>query len=98
MCWVLCAPAQTTLLRAVKVRASELHLVPDQGWTPSGGAKDPGTDTPSSPPPRRSPKMGAFGIQVSEQARGASRGPVMTKQLWASHTTRGRGFAEGSSQ
>lgn len=53
MRWVLFAPAQTTLLRAVKVRASELHLVPDQGWTPSGGAKDPGTDTPPPTAPLR---------------------------------------------
>lgn len=41
---------------------------------PAGEATDPGTDS-------LAPKMEAFGIQASEQARGAPRGPVMTKQL-----------------
>lgn len=65
------APAQTTLLRAGKGRASEPHLVPDPGWThPAGEAGDP------------PPKMGVFGMQASEQAGGAPRGPALTKQLW----------------
>lgn len=40
------APAQTTLLRAGKGRASEPHLVPDPGWThPAGEAGDPSKES-----------------------------------------------------
>lgn len=68
MCWVLCAPAQTTLLRAVKGGLLSSIWCLTKAGHPVG---EPRIQA-QTPRPPCSPKIGAFGIKASEQARGAS--------------------------
>lgn len=69
--------------------ASEPHLVPDRGWTPSGGSQGSRHRLP--------PKMGGIWNPSLWVGRRAPQGPCGNKAALAFPHHAG-GFAEGSSQ